>query len=58
MSSQVVSAQGQILNIFSNITSFHTYNEFDGVKTFYRIQHLVSFRGNGESGVCANCALC
>ena len=33
---------------FENVNSFHTYNEFDGVHSFYPGNERLQFRGFGE----------
>lgn len=40
---------GKVILTFTGITSLHTYNEFDGVKSFYKITQKRTFRGFGES---------
>ena len=37
-----------ILQSFPAITSFHSYNEFAGVSSYYMTQEVLSFRGFGE----------
>lgn len=37
-----------ILRHYPAITSFHTYNEFDGVTSYYKRYDILSFRGFGE----------
>ena len=37
-----------VIQSFPAVTSFHSYNEFAGVNSYYMTQEVLSFRGFGE----------
>ena len=43
-----IALNNTVIQSFPAVTSFHSYNEFAGVSSYYMTQEALSFRGFGE----------